>query len=152
MDARALLSSKGLLTGTVGSWMRKQFVRTVDELAYFFLTNDEILDEAPFMADAWISAVANKSHAYELHGRMLRMLSEVRQASEMCLPSPPPKPRKQRPHRPRAKGPTDSKAKDVAARASAAALALQLSFSWAPARGLAKGVNPGDKILLVRVP
>ena len=149
MDVRALLSSKGLLTKAVDAWLRKQFVRTVDELAYFFITNDEILNEAPFMADAWISAVANKSHTYELHARMLRMLNEVRQASEMCLPPPPPRPRRKRLHKPRTQGPTDNKAKDVAARASAAELALQLSFSWAPSRGLAKGISPGDKILLV---
>ena len=51
MHVRSLLREEGQLDDTVDQWLRKQFVSSVDELAYFFLSSDDIANETPCMAE-----------------------------------------------------------------------------------------------------
>ena len=151
MRLAPLLAARNLYTDQVRTWLHANVCRTTDDLAYAFKDNSQLLEIAPFLAEAWVVAAAHCSSDTELVARVRAMNSDFYKSKAACRPLSPPKPakRKKKPYRPRTTGPKDVKGEDRRRREKAAEEAVRHSLSMAPQRGVARGMPAGDPLINV---
>jgi hypothetical protein len=150
MALSTLLQNSGLYTSDVQDWLTSNCCQTADDLAYAFEGTEQLMRIAPFMAEAWCLAAQHKSDDIDLTRRVRAVRYELLRAEQRCAPPPMPRPRKvkTRTFQRKNEGVKDERAADKDRRRQAAEQAVQLSLSWAPERGVAKGIERTSPLIL----
>ena len=162
MAAAALpaLRKAGVLAAEVECWLRKEEVGTLNGLAACFMSLKHIQDEAPYMLEAWSCARGQKPEVWRGAAELREHLRKLEQASRAIAEDAParyqPASAKQKANKARAVKRTGKPRpqpvqsvlmKDDATRKKAAKAAVELSLQWAPAAGVAKGLQPSDPLI-----
>ena len=152
--ATQVLRALGLLTAEVQQWLSDEEVVTLDDLAMSFTSAQRVMDEAPFMTEAWAAAAARQSEAWRGKAGLKVLLQGLREAGRAIAGRAPAGAKSsvksklpRRTGKPRAKPVVKAKAVDKATRTKAAVAAVELSLSWAPSAGLAQGLKQDDPLL-----
>ena len=124
METIPILEARGILTAEVRKWLQDNRIENADDLIQSFGSTEELLEDAPFLAEAWAEAAQHASSGQKLGRRPSQVLRALRFSAAMCEPIPSPPVRawkaRQRPYQPRGTGPEDVKSKDKSSRREAA--------------------------------
>ena len=151
-----LLEDCGLDTPQVAQWLEQEGVEYIDDLAHCFRSAKHVMEECPFMLEAWLKAASRKTDAWRRttdYAQAMRALQGASTAiSSACSATPGNGLQRKGPAkavRPKAGAPINAVSKDAAARTRAAKEAVRLSLSWAPRAGLARGLEKDDPLLSI---